>query len=460
MNESQRAAHETVRAHCEGDSEAPPLRLLILGTAGSGKSYLLHCLMKLLGPRAKVIAPTGMAALNVNGTTIHFFFRLQVSSPFAELRGDAVTALLEKCDGVQYFICDELSMVGASMLAAIDSRLRQAYPHSATSFFGGASLILFGDFGQLPPVLDAPMYDSESNRQLVQHGYAAYRTFDQCHFLSQSMRQRGDEVFRDCLLRLRDGTVTEADYDLLATRFVGECPPDAESTFLFPTRAQVLECNTDRINRLGEPVAVVEATHSGQGAKKADSNVAGGLERFLSISVGAKIMLRWNMWVDTGLVNGSIGTVKAIAYLSSPGPPALPDFVVCVFPGYTGPAFMAQWPGSVPICPVKRSWAVAGSTLSRMQLPLALAWAMTIHKSQGLTLDSATVHIGDKEGQAGITFVAVSRVRSLQHLRLHPFSMNRLDAISKTRRLKQRKHEEARLKQLSATGADVGSMPT
>ena len=116
-------------------------------------------------------------------------------------------------------------------------------------------------------------------------------------------------------------------------------------------------------------------------------------------------MLSSNLWVDMGLVNGAMGTIKAICYGNDGSPPNLPVAVTVTFDSYSGPTLID---GTVPITPLRRSWFTSATQCSRLQLPLKLAWAVTVHKSQGLTLDKVVVDIGRKEFCAGLSFVSCS----------------------------------------------------
>ena len=150
-------------------------------------------------------------------------------------------------------------------------------------------------------------------------------------------------------------------------------------------------------------------------------------------------MLISNLWVEAGLVNGAMGTVKAICY-SSGEPPALPTAVMVTFDSYSGPTLSD---GTVPIVPIRRTW---GQACSRLQLPLKLAWAITIHKSQGLTLNKAVINIGKREFSTGLTFVACSRLRKITDLVFHPgFDYQRLASLSNSSRLSERQAEDIRL---------------
>ena len=127
-------------------------------------------------------------------------------------------------------------------------------------------------------------------------------------------------------------------------------------------------------------------------------------------------LLNSNLWVDIGLVNGAMGTVQAICYRTG-GPPGLPIAVIVQFDCYSGPIFPD---GTVSITPLCCCWSSTGGQCSRFQLPLKLAWAVTTHKFQGLTLDKVVIDIGRGGFSTGLTFIACSRVRQLQDLLFSP----------------------------------------
>lgn len=209
----------------------------------------------------------------------------------------------------------------------------------------------------------------------------------------------------------------------------------------------VRENNFTKLRQLNAPVAKIRAVHTGTGAKKAGADVANGLERILYLSVGARVMLTSNLWTTLGLVNGAMGTVAEIAYELGKTPPDLPTVVMLEMDGYTGPTI----PGPngrpvLPIRPIRCTWEGHSGSCSRMQFPLCLAWAITVHKSQGLTLSKAVVELGSKEFAAGLAFVAVSRVRALSDLLFNSaFPLERLQSTSRRDRLQQRLAEEQRL---------------
>ena len=155
LHGKQLQACNIVREHAQAD-HPPPLRLIVSGTAGTGKSYLIHCLRLLLDNHVRVAAPTGVAAFNIEGHTLHSLLSLPVKGDFKELQGERLHEMQQLLANMEYLIIDEMSMVGRKIFGQVDQRLRQVFPHQADELFGGCSCLLFGDFGQLPPVMDLP----------------------------------------------------------------------------------------------------------------------------------------------------------------------------------------------------------------------------------------------------------------------------------------------------------------
>ena len=321
-------------------------------------------------------------------------------------------------------------MVGRKTLGQVDRRLRQAFPHHAQEVFGGCSCLLVGDFGQLPPVMDLPLYTIDSHSELSNQGREAYQSFHQAIVLDQVMRQTGHDpqqvLFRDILMRLRDAKVSVDDWNCLMTQTptnLQDITAFSTSLHLIPTVEAVVEYNVAQLHASGQPIATIKAIHTGANAAKAPADEAGGLEPVVCLAMSARVMLISNLWVDVGLVNEAMGTVEAICYRTG-GPPDLPIAVMVHFDSYSGPTLHD---GTVPITPLCRSWSSSGVQCSHLQLPLKLAWAVTIHKSQGLTLDKVVIDVGKREFSTGLTFVACSRVRRLQDLLFSPpFPFQRL----------------------------------
>lgn len=430
--------YTTVRDHYES-SNPEPLHIIVNGTAGTGKSYLIHCLRLLLGNKLKISAPTGVASFIIDGKTLHSLLHLPTKGEFKELEGKRLCQLQDELSDIAYIIIDEISMVGRKIFGQIDRRLQQAFPHHAQEVFGGCSILLFGDFGQLPPVMDLPLYTTVSRSNLSDQGQRAYQQFHKAFTLTRVMRQAGEDPeqtrFRDILLRLRNAEVTVEDWNRLMKQTptqVQDLSPFGNALHLYPTVEAVVEHNVAKLHNCGHPIATIKAVHTGTNAAKAPPDDAGGLEPVVLLAKSARVMLTSNLWVEVGLVNGAIGTVEAICYRKG-SPPDLPVAIMVHLDHYSGPTLHN---GTVPITPLRRTWFSSGSQCSRLQLPLKLAWAVTIHKSQGLTLDKVVIDVGKREFKSGLPFVACSRVRNLSDLLFSPpFPFQCLAALTNSRRL-------------------------
>ncbi|CAG8502458.1 12012_t:CDS:2, partial [Cetraspora pellucida] len=407
LNENQKSVINRAELHyCNilTGNQIEPLRIVVMGTADTGKSYFIKAIRNRLNMMAGaavkspviVIASTGVAAFNINGLTIHSALFVPVCTKNVDIDGERLRQLQEKLQNVNYFIIDEKSMVGHRMIALIDIWLRQAFPECKNESFGGCSIIMFGDFGQLSPVLDLPMYATSISQDLLSNdSLMAYTQFKEVYKLDviecQSGNSEEQQKFRDILLRLRDGESTLADWETLTTRFeekITEIERNqfSEATFILPKWSEVDIVNLDQLTSLKHPVAKILAVHSGRrDAKRADSDEAMGLEAQLLLTKGARIMLTANLWTETELVNRAIGTVQGILY-NEEGLPSLPIAVLISFDNYRRPTITTlEGTEVVPIAPIR------------------------LHKSQGLTLTKAIIDLGSKEFSAGLSFVAVSR---------------------------------------------------
>ena len=458
LNHRQNIAYSIVQQHKRRLNEnvpTEPLHMIITGTAGTGKSFLINALAHLLGDQCILTGTTGIAGFNIAGSTLHSTLQLPVRTlNKTDLQGAALQRLQLRLQGKHYLIIDEFSMLGQRTLAWIDKRLRQASGKLNTPL-GGYSVILFGDFAQLPPVGDRPLYSSPPATMLAQQGYSVYTLFENVVVLNENVRQNGNnpeaEEFRELLLRMRDGIVTEEDWHKLQERAPQNVNMEdfKDAVRLFYDKENVARYNYEKLCRLGNPIARISAVHSGIGASAAKSDNAGGLQSEVFLSRGATVMLTSNLWQEVGLCNGTVGTVQELLFHSDKPPPCLPIAVLVHFPHYRGPAFIDDDPLSIPVPPQRFEWEDDNKKLSRLQLPLRLSYAMTIHKSQGQTLNKVVIDIGKSERAAGCTFVATSRVRSLQHAVIQPMPFQRLQGIGKCKRLQERLTEEQRLLDLA-----------
>ncbi len=455
FSDMQRFAYDIKNTHSEQLSPKDPLLLIIIGLGGTGKSYLIHAIQNLLQLRCAVTATTGKASYNIGGTTIHSLLKLPVGPRRnKDLSGSSLVRLQESVKDIEYILIDEYSMLGQKMFGWVDKRCRQATAITQ-ELFGGKSVILFGDPGQLPPVGDKALYHSAPSGPIGEQGHSAFFMFSNVVKLSENQRVQGTQPeqaqFRELLSRLCTGDSNEQDWQLLLSRQPSNVTNLTEfkhATRLYFTNEEVANYNYEQLINLSQPIATIKALHSSELAKKATSDDMSGLEPTIFLAKSARVMLTMNLWTDVGLCNGATGIVREFIYANNQLPPDLPVAVIVQFDDYRGPSFSNYHSSWVPICPVAINSPSLDGVHERQQLPLKLAWAMTIHKSQGLTLEKAWINIGQTEKTAGISYVAISRVRSLSSAIIEPMSFERLTSLKKSATLKYRLEEERRLDKL------------
>jgi ATP-dependent DNA helicase PIF1 len=215
------------KLNCHLQKDTKPLRMLVLGTAGSGKSFVIKKLRSILGTSLEVSATTGAAGVLIGGATLHSLLKLPVRSKHKKpLAGNALRKLqnnwksksLFQQTSNQFLIVDEISMLGKNALYWVDQRLRQAT--CVNELFGGVNVLFFGDFAQLFPVRDSAMFLPPSLDDTLENLRASvlYKSFSDVVILDDNLRAQ-DEAFKTLLLRLRDGVCTDDDYQLLKSRF-------------------------------------------------------------------------------------------------------------------------------------------------------------------------------------------------------------------------------------------------
>lgn len=382
----QLQAYAIVHEHVEAEV-LHPLKMIISGTAGTGKSYLIHCLRLLLQDQVCVAAPTGVAAFNVEGQTLHSLLSLPTKGEYKDLQGQRLHNMQQSFKDKKYLIIDEMTMVGRKLLGQVDSRLRQVFPQQSDQLFDGCSCLLFGDFSQLPPMMDLPLYTTVSQNAMSDLGSTAYQMFHYAVILEQPMRQSGQDpdqvLFRNILLRLHNGQTTTEDWE----HFMKHTAAKVQDL------TAVVEHNITNLHTSGPAIATIKAIHTGPNATKASPEEASGLDPIICLAHDACVMLTANLWVAMGLVNGAMGTIVAICYSGGSAPPQLLIAFMVRFDSYSGPVYSD---GTVPITPIRHTWLTSGVQCSRLQLPLKLARAVTIHKAQGLTLDKVVIDVGKK----------------------------------------------------------------
>jgi len=254
----------------------------------------------------KLAAFTGKAAFQVGGVMLHSLLSLMPNDvgSVQPLSPDPLQRVQEALKNTRFLFIDEMSMVGLKLLYAIDARLRQIFPHNSDEPFGGLIVVLFGDFGQLPPVMDTPLYAlvTDPSKTMLQHASRLYRNcFPRVFELTQQMRQQGstenDVLFQTALTNLRVGRVQVEDWAFLQTRVLTQLPPQECADFdnaltLFSTNEEVNERNIRKLEEVGTPIARIEASYVGISAQegaKVDSENCNGLEHVVHLSVGCRV---------------------------------------------------------------------------------------------------------------------------------------------------------------------------
>ena len=325
LNRQQMLAYNILASHhaaLNGATPPEPLQVVITGTAGSGKSYLIYALKCPLGDTCILTRTTGLAGYNIDGCTLHSALQLPVRNHNNnDLQGTVLQSLQLRFFGKQYVITDEMSMLGQRTLAWVDKRLRQA-TGKLNEPLGGISVMLLGDFAQLPPFGDKSIYasPSKSSSLFAQHGHSIYGLFETVVMLSEKVRQAGNnpeaEQFRAILLRLRDGQSTQDDWMTLCQRTPRHVNMSyfTDAPRLYFDKLSVAKYNFEKLKNLGSQIARISALHSGRNAKNATSDDAGGVDA----------MLTSNLWQEVGLCNGGTGVVEDLLFHPDRPPPCYP----------------------------------------------------------------------------------------------------------------------------------------
>jgi ATP-dependent DNA helicase PIF1 len=375
--------------------------IFVTGRAGTGKSTLLNHLSWNTAKQVVICAPTGVAALNVGGQTIHSLFRLPIGV-IADHEIEQSRELRKLLGTLDTVVIDEVSMVNADLLDAVDRSLRQARqrPHEA---FGGAQVVLFGDPYQLAPVpgdADERAYFEDQYRSMWFFDAKVWSEADLRIYELSVIHRQHEAEFKYMLNAVRHGRVTAEIAKRLNDTGARPAPTDGAIT-LATTNSTVTRINAAALAKLPGRALTARAEVSGEfGGRSYPADES------LELKVGAQVMFLRND-SDQRWVNGSIGTVTKI------------DSTVWVeVDGETHQVQPAIWEK------YRYSYSHATKSLKKdivaefTQFPLRLAWAVTIHKSQGKTYERAIVDLGQRSFAPGQTYVALSRISELDGLYL------------------------------------------
>ena len=402
--------------------------VFITGSAGTGKTYLLNEYTQYLKERRvypTIVAPTGIAASHLGGQTIHSFFALGIRESIDE---GYVEFLLDKkylktrFSKLKLLIIDEVSMISPELFSSMDLILRGFKGTDAP--FGGVQVVISGDFFQLPPVSRVPKEKRFAWQSPV------WKALDlQTCYLQDKFRQ-DDERLIGILDDIRSGNISESSETLLASRHEKELSITTP-TKLYTHNVDVDRINLDELNKLdGEPKHFVCET---KGSEKNIEKIFKSslvLEE-LALKKGAVVIFIKNN-TEEGYVNGTTGVVQSFSPIDN-----MP--IVRTTEGKKIKLDLEDWS-------LENDSGKVTATVS--QVPLRLAWAITIHKSQGMTLDAAEIDLS-KTFETGQGYVALSRIKNIEGLRLmglNPMAL-RVDPLIL--------HVDDRIKQASQKAADT-----
>jgi hypothetical protein len=383
--------------------------VFLTGEPGSGKTHTINRYVAWLRERGiepAITASTGIAATHVGGMTIHAWSGVGVKRDLSDWDLEALLErepLVRRVRAARVLIIDEVSMLDAHLLTLVDRAVRALRGNAQA--FGGLQVIFVGDFFQLPPVSKG---DPASGLRAEPAAFAFESpSWEEanplCCYLSEQHRQE-DEAFLGLLGALRQGELEPLHYEMLQAR--AQASAGALTTKLYPHNADVDRINDEALATIAAPVRIYAMREEG-GKPLVESLKRGCLSpQTLALKEGAAVMFTRNNF-EAGFVTGTLGTV---AGWSAAGYPLVKTTA-----------------GTIEAAP--EEWRIddRGRTLAKIvQVPLRLAWAITVHKSQGMSLDAASMDLSGAF-EYGQGYVALSRVRSLKGLYLSGFNARALE---------------------------------
>ena len=406
--------------------------LFLTGKAGTGKTTFLKHVKENEVKNTVVVAPTGVAAINAGGTTIHSFFQLPFTPFIPVSKGYATddtisdkhslisrlrltTERKEVMQKLELLIIDEISMVRCDVLDAIDTVLRYVRSQHTVPF-GGVQVLLIGDMYQLPPVIKrdewellSPYYKSEYffNSHVIESQQPVYVELNKIY-------RQNDGAFIQVLNQVRNNEMDQEGYELLHTRYLPATNPPREENYITLTthNSKADAINFKALNELKGKVQNFDATIEGEFYEKsypADVN--------LKLKIGTQVMfLKNDVEKVRRYFNGKIGIVDKIEEEKI--------FVVCEGNATAIEVKKEKWKNIRYSLDKTTNQIEEDEVGSFTQFPLRLAWAITIHKSQGLTFEKAIIDAGEAFAP-GQVYVALSRCTTLQGMILHSQINNR-----------------------------------
>ena len=375
----------------------------IAGKAGTGKSTLIKYLRQHSKKNTVILAPTGVASVNVEGQTIHSFCGL----PLSYINKDAIHEHRDKTlyRNLDTLIIDEISMVRADVFDGMDhffriNRLDKSLP------FGGVQVILVGDLYQLAPVVETGLAEVFSKKYSSPYFFSAEAFSRSRHLFKfielDKIYRQSDEEFIKMLHEVRVGKVSPETIKLFNERMVLEEEPDDSFIILTSRNDAANKINQKRLSEIDAKEKTYTAEVWGEFNEKSYPT-----EFELKLKPGAKVMLLKND-MKGRWVNGSLGYVSEIES----------DFITVDVDGKAYQIEKAVWQKIKYVFSEKTNRVEEEVIGTFTQYPLRLAWAVTIHKSQSMTFDKVVIDLGQGAFSHGQTYVALSRCRTLDGIYL------------------------------------------
>ena len=374
----------------------------ITGKAGSGKSTLLAYFRSVTQKNTAVIAPTGVAAIRVKGQTIHSFFGFPPK--VIQTRHIKKVRQIELLQNLETLIIDEVSMVRADVFDAIDYSLR-VHRKKLTQPFGGVQVIVFGDLFQLPPVVN--MDESSLLERIYPNGQFFFHSniFQDAQFKTlelQSIYRQTDDHFIYLLNAVRDGSITNSQIDNLNDSLVDNFEMDEGKIILTTTNARASGINQNYLKQLSSEEFSYRAQATGQFYKELFPT-----DEVLKLKKGAQVIMIKND-PEKRWVNGSIGTIHDIAEKK----------IKVKINHKIYEVKKEKWDRIQYSYDDDQQEVLENVTGSFKQYPMRLAWAITIHKSQGQTFEKVIIDMSQGSFAPGQLYVALSRCISLEGIEL------------------------------------------
>ena len=374
----------------------------ITGKAGSGKSTLLAYFRSVTQKNTAVLAPTGVAAIRVKGQTIHSFFGFPPK--VIQTRHIKKVRQVELLQNLETLIIDEISMVRADVFDAIDYSLR-VHRKKLTQPFGGVQVIVFGDLFQLPPVVN--MDESSLLERIYPNGQFFFHSniFQDAQFKTlelQSIYRQTDDHFIYLLNAVRDGSITNSQIDNLNDSLVENFEMDEGKIILTTTNARASGINQNYLKQLISEEFSYRAQATGQFYKELFPT-----DEVLKLKKGAQVIMIKND-PEKRWVNGSIGTIHDIAEKK----------IKVKINHKIYEVKKEKWDRIQYSYDDDQQEVLENVTGSFKQYPMRLAWAITIHKSQGQTFEKVIIDMSQGSFAPGQLYVALSRCISLEGIEL------------------------------------------